>query len=293
MYFIRLGDGADFLGHRLHDALAESLRVFDRAARNDVGVYSLSFDVVRVPHHGAFHHAWGFVDGVSHLRRADAVAADIDHIVHSPDDAVIAIGIAAGAVAREVFVFEGRKIRLAAAFMVVIGGSDDAGPRVFDTKHTLHVVAFDFVAAGVHQTGLYPRQRQGGKTRLQGGNAGDGRDHHPTRLGLPPSVDDWAFFLADFFIVPMPSFFVDGFAHRAEYAQRRHAPVFYPFVAGGHQGADGRGGRIKDVDLVFLDDLPETPQLNISSALWKKNSIRTNEIERSLKTIKALSNFPH
>ena len=88
--------------------------------------------------------------------------------------------------------------------------------------------------------------------------AGQRRDQNAAGLGLPPGVDDRAAVIADDAIIPFPGFGIDRLADRAEQPQRGARGLLHRLVAGLHQRADrGRRG-VEDIDLVLVDDLPES-----------------------------------
>ncbi len=87
--------------------------------------------------------------------------------------------------------------------------------------------------------------------------AGQGGDHVATGLGLPPGVHDGAAAVAHHVVVPFPGLGVDGFAHGAQQAQGGAGGLLHHLVAAGHEGADGGGRGVEDVDLVLVHNLPE------------------------------------
>ena len=84
------------------------------------------------------------------------------------------------------------------------------------------------------------------------------RDHHRAGLGLPPGIHHRTAAAADVLPVPDPCLGVDGLAHAAQQAQRRHVVPVGILLAPAHEGADGRGRGVADGAGVLLDDGPET-----------------------------------
>jgi hypothetical protein len=72
----------------------------------------------------------------------------------------------------------------------------------------------------IHQQWLNPRQGQGGEGWLGWGDSGQIADQHTACFCLPPGIDNRTFALADMFVVPLPGFLIDGFAHRTQDAER-------------------------------------------------------------------------
>src|SRR5690606_16939988 len=84
-----------------------------------------------------------------------------------------------------------------------------------------------------------------------------GGDHDPAGLRLPPGVDDGAAVAAYDAAVPDPRLGVDGLAHGAYEAQAREVVALRVLRAELDEGADGRGGRVEDGDVVAGDHLPQ------------------------------------
>ena len=83
------------------------------------------------------------------------------------------------------------------------------------------------------------------------------------RLGLPPGVHDGATAVADHLVIPAPGLGVDRLAHRAEQTQRGARRGLHRRIALAHQGAQGRGGGVEDLDLVLVHHLPEAAGVGI------------------------------
>ena len=113
---------------------------------DDVGVNTLALHLVRIAHHGTFHHVLALVDGVFDFGGAEAVAAHIDNVIDATDDAVEAILVAPGPVAGEIVAGVRRELGLAGAFVVAPGGANHPRPAALDDQVALLVVAFDFAA---------------------------------------------------------------------------------------------------------------------------------------------------
>src|SRR5690606_31348692 len=97
-------------------------------------VNALTLDVVREADNGGLRHL-----GVGHqrafdLRRAHAVAGDVQHVVHAAGDPVIPVPVAAAAVAGEVFAGVGAEIGLEEAGVVSPQGAGLTGPTVGDDE---------------------------------------------------------------------------------------------------------------------------------------------------------------
>ena len=108
------------------------------------------------------------------FRRADAMAGDIDHVVHAAEQPVIAVGIHAAAVAGEIHVLEGGEIGVHEAQMVAPRCAHDAGPGFLDAELAAFVGrAFGAVVAQHHR--LDAEKRLAGAAGFQGVDAGQRR----------------------------------------------------------------------------------------------------------------------
>ena len=191
------------------------------------------------------------------LGGAQPVPGDVQHVVHPAGDPPVAVLVAARAVAGEVIAGVGAEVGVDHALVVAVHGADLARPAGLD-----HQVAgggaFQFLAVRVHQAGLYAEHGQGGGAGLQVHRAGQRRDHDGAGLGLPPGVDDRAAFLAHHLVIPLPGFRVDRLAHGAQQFQAGAVGFGHRLVALAHQGTDGGGRGVVDVDLVLVHHLPVT-----------------------------------
>ncbi len=123
--------------------------------------------------------------------------------------------------------------------------------------------AFQHLAFGIDQTRENARQGLRRRTGLEADGARHGRDQDAAGFGLPPGIDDRAAAVADNAVIPQPGFRIDRLADAAQQAQGGARRRLHRCLALAHQGADGGRRRVKDVDLVLVDDLPETADRRI------------------------------
>src|SRR5690606_7901020 len=145
--------------------------------------------------------------------------------------------------------------------VVTIGGANHAGPREFDAQVAAHVVAFQLLTVLVNQHRLDAWERKHGETGDGGCNAGDWRDEDTPVLGLPPRIYDRCLPFADFLVIPIPRFFIDGLTHATQLMDAAQVFAVDVLVTGSHQRADGGRGGIEDIYLVLLHDIPKTPSV--------------------------------
>ena len=216
----------------------------------------LALDGVRVADDRALGHGGVRIDGVLDFGGTEAVAADVDHVVDPPNDAVHPVGIAPGAVTSEVLAFEGTEVDVAAALVVAVGGADHRRPRARDTEVALGL-PLHRVPVSVHEDRLDAGERQAGVGRLHRAVGAEAADQDAARLGLPPGVDERAPAAADDIVVPLPRLLVDGLPHRSDDLQCGQVVSLREAGLAGHQGADGRGRGVELIDLQLLADLPK------------------------------------
>src|SRR6266702_2059288 len=92
-------------------------------------IYTLSFYIVRVTYHGRFHYGCVHINSILYLGSANTMTGYVQHVIHTPGNAVITFLITKTAVACKIFTGVSRKIGLAAAFMVTIGSTQHTRPR--------------------------------------------------------------------------------------------------------------------------------------------------------------------
>ena len=191
-----------------------------------------------------------------HLGGADAVAGNVDHVVHATGDPVVAILVAARAVAGEVVAGIGFEVGVDHPLVIAIDAADLAGPAGLDGEHT-GAGAVDFLALLIQQYRLHAEEGASGRAWLEIGGAGQRGDQDAAGFGLPPGVDDGTALLADHVEVPLPGFRVDRLAHRTQQAQAAAVGFLHGGLALAHQCADRSRCGVEDVHLVLVDHLPE------------------------------------
>ena len=184
----------------------------------DIGVDALALDVVRIADDGGFRDGRVGDQRAFDLGGAHAMAGHVDDVVDAAGDPVIAVGVAAAAVAGEIFARIGREIGLLEALMVAIDRAHLARPGIGDDQIAL-AGAVDDIARGVDDLRLHAEEGPGRRTGLQGVGAGKRGDQDAAGFGLPPGVDDRAAVVADDAMIPFPGFRIDRLADRAEQAQ--------------------------------------------------------------------------
>ena len=209
-----------------------------------------------VPSRGSgFSHSRMRDERALHLDRGDSVAGDVHDVVDAPEQPEVAIVIDPRPVAHEVGVLVAVPVGLAVAVRVAVDAPQHRRPGLPDHQVTAaagrHHLSLFVVYRGVHgRKGLRRR------ARLQRRDAGEGRDHDHSGLGLPPGVDDRRPVPSDVFPVPDPRFRVDRLTHRAQHAQRAQIVLLGVFRPPFHMRPDGGRRRVEDVGFVALDYRP-------------------------------------
>ena len=153
------------------------------------------------------------------FRRADAMAGNIDDIVHATEQPVIAIGIHAATVAGEIHIFVGGKIGVDETVVVAPSRPHNSRPRFFNAQFSAFV-RFAFGAVVAQNNRLDAKKGATGAAGFECVRAGQGRDKMTASLRLPPSIHDGTTLAADVFVIPHPRFGIDRFADGAEHAER-------------------------------------------------------------------------
>ncbi|SPF82070.1 hypothetical protein PRI8871_03903 [Pseudoprimorskyibacter insulae] len=155
-----------------------------------------------------------------HLGGAHTVTRDVDHIVHAAGDPIVAIGVTAAAVTREVVASVVREIGLLEPVMIAPDGAHLARPAVFQRQNALSRDRVDFFTRlRIQNHRLHTKERLHRRARFQRMRPRQRGQQVPAGFRLPPCVDDGAAALTHNLIVPVPGFGVDRFAHGAQDSQ--------------------------------------------------------------------------
>ena len=160
----RLGNRADFLGDpvtqlpgNLHGIIALGHAAFQHDKRHN----GLAGGVVGTPDHSRLGH-----QRVGHQRRLDfhgaqTVSRYVQHIVNTPHDPEVAIGVALRTITGQIIAFElFREIAFLEAFWVTPDVADHGGPGPLDDEETTHAV-FNIAPGFIHNGSGNTRQRHG------------------------------------------------------------------------------------------------------------------------------------
>jgi len=114
------------------------------------------------------------------------VAGDVDDVVDTAPDPVVALGVTRGAVAGEVVALVDVEVGVHVALVGAPDGAAHGGPGLLESEDAFDVVAVDFFAGdGVDDGGLDAEEGEGGGAGFGGRDAGEGRDDVGAGFGLP------------------------------------------------------------------------------------------------------------
>jgi len=141
--------------------------------------------------------------------------------------------------------------------MILPDGPSNRWPRGLDGEHAVHTVTLELLASGgIKDCRLNTEKWDSGGTRLGRDSTWEWSDDDRPGLSLPVRIDDRALILANMLTVPLPGFWVDGFANRAEDSERGEVVPLDVFGAETTEQAN-RGRRAVEVgELVLGDSLP-------------------------------------
>jgi len=243
--------------------LLQVVALGDAALQGDIGVNRLALDFVGITDDRRFGDLGMGHEGAFHFRRSHAVTGDVDDVVDAAGDLIVAVLVPPAAVAGDIVAGELFEVGLLKALGIPIDAPHDARPGHLDAEGAGGHRLGEFLAFVIDEDGPDAHEGHGGHTGLDVNGAGQGGDEDAARLGLPPRIDDGAFAPADDVVVPVPGLGVDGLADGAEDAEAGDVRFLDPGVAFLGDGADGRGGRVEDVDLVLLHYLPEAAHVGV------------------------------
>lgn len=141
--------------------------------------------------------------------------------------------------------------------MVVEDRAGNRGPRILQHKHTLNIVAYQFLARlRVQDRRLDAEERHRRRAGLRLNSAREGCDDDRAGLRLPERVDDGALALPDVLVIPVPRLRVDGLADAPEHTQARQVVALDVMVAQAAEKTDGSRCGVELSDLVLVDGFP-------------------------------------
>mmetsp|Transcript_25906 Transcript_25906/g.66666 ORF Transcript_25906/g.66666 Transcript_25906/m.66666 type:complete len:201 (+) Transcript_25906:551-1153(+) len=196
-------------------------------------------------HHRSLRHLRMANKSALHLCRAHAVPADVDDIVYTACDPVVAILVTAAAISGEVVPIVVLEVRDLKSRVVACNGTHDAWPRALDDEET-GALAVQLRAFLIDDSRLHSEEGQRRRARPHGEGPWQVGDHVGARLCLPPGVDNRAAAVPDHLIVPLPGRRVDGLAHSAQQAQALARMLSDQIPWAAHQRADGGGRGVED-----------------------------------------------
>ncbi len=196
-------------------------------------------------------------EGAFHFRRSHSMSGYVDNVVNAARDLIVAVLVSSCTVSCRVVARELLEVGFLEALGIAVNAAHEARPGFLDDERAAGDDFIELLALIVDEGRPDTRVRQGRHAGFDRNRAGERRDQDSARLGLPPGIHDGTFTAADDVVIPVPGFRVDGLAHGAEDSQGRDIRLLDPLVAFLGNGADGRGGGVEDVDLVFFHDLPE------------------------------------
>ena len=147
-----------------------------------------------------------------------AVSGNIQYVIDSSGNPVIAVLVTSTAVTGEVESFVSAEICLNKPLMITIHGTHLSGPGVFNTQITLRGT-FQFVAFCIHQQRLDSKKRAGCRSGLSTGCTRKRSNHYPACFGLPPGIHDRTFPVTNYPVIPEPCFRIDRFSDCAQQTQ--------------------------------------------------------------------------
>src|SRR2546428_1412483 len=100
----------------------------------DKSVDPLPFEVVRHTDYGSLGDRRMPAQGSLHLRRAQAMAGDVNHVIHPAGDPIVAVLVSAAAISSEVHTRVERKVGLDEALVIAIDGPHHPWPGKLETQ---------------------------------------------------------------------------------------------------------------------------------------------------------------
>src|SRR3984893_5327536 len=254
---VRRGNRSDLLAHPSNQLSAQLLGGLFFGHQGHVRINALPLYVVRITHHGGLGYLRMGNEGGLDFGGPKPMAGHIDDIVDPTGNPIIAIGIAPTAVAGEIFARICREVGLHEALVVAVDRAHLSRPGIRDAQISLGdpllhpALRVDDLRLNTEE---WPRCRAG----LEPGGTGQRRNQDAAGFGLPPLIDDGAAPIPDDAVIPLPGLRIDRLPDAPKQPQARARSLLYRRVAALHERPDCGRRRVEDVDLVFVDNLPES-----------------------------------
>ena len=152
-----------------------------------------------------------------HFHGAEAMAADVHHVVDAAQDPIIAIVIATGGVAGEIGSRHACPVLFLEAIGVAPNVANHAGPGAPQNQKAF-AARFDGIAVEIDDIGNYAGHGKCSGARFQRHGSRHGSDQHAAGFGLPPGINNGTTAFADHAVIPFPRGGIDGLAYRTKQA---------------------------------------------------------------------------
>src|SRR4029078_3134385 len=183
------------------------------------------------------------------------MAAHIHDVVDPAQNPIIAVVIAARGIAGEVRARHFAPVLFLETLWISPYVADHSGPRTAQDQKPF-TAGLHGVAVEIHDVGDDPRHWQRARAGFRRHRSRHRSDQNPSRLGLPPGIDDRTAASAYDAVIPFPCSWIDWLAYRAEQSQARKVVRLRPMIALANQRTDGRGRGIENIDAILFHQAP-------------------------------------
>src|SRR5262249_34134980 len=263
------------------EALADILARLEPRFQRYVEVRDLAFDLISGGDHGRLGDFINQQTGGLDFLGPEPVPGNVDDVINSTQDAIVAVGCLQSAVAGHVrpvapvatvpILTIPRVVLVDVAIWVLPDRLKRARPGVLNTDISSPAGAWrNLVAHLVIDDRMNARHARSCTSRLHRVQGWHRAAQEPPVFGLPPSVDDGRLTLAHDVVVPAPHRRLDGFAHRGHMLEV--VMVFRRLLGTGTpQRAYRRWRGVKDIDVELFGDAPRTPGVGIGGKPLEHN----------------------
>mmetsp|Transcript_77978 Transcript_77978/g.215634 ORF Transcript_77978/g.215634 Transcript_77978/m.215634 type:complete len:267 (-) Transcript_77978:1423-2223(-) len=145
---VRLRKGPDLLAHTLLELRLQIVVALVPLLQDHVAEEPRTLDLMWVADHCRLRGPRMSNQGMLDLRAADAVAGDIDDVIHAAGDPIVPVLVADATVAGEVEAWVGPKVGVQHPLVIPIDCAEHRGPRLGENQNTRYVVALKLLACG-------------------------------------------------------------------------------------------------------------------------------------------------
>jgi hypothetical protein len=261
----------------------------------DKGVHCLTSQLVCSTDDSGFRNTVVHDQGTLDFSGTDSVTGDVDDVVDSTLDPVVAFVVSRNSVAVVEVSRVGLEVGFNVASVITVDGSSQRWPGLLANNNTFDIVSFEKLAGRrVQEADVVTQEGERCGSGLGRGRTGNRSNADRTGLGHPVRVDDGTLSSSDIVVVPVPRFGVDRFTDTSDNSQAGKVLVLDIGVAQSSEQSNSlnksdnqrtlcansdadtysRSG-VELRDLVLVDKVPVSRRIGVNRSRFEEGGGRT------------------